>query len=137
MLSPTSKNFVVGFVFLLEIEISALPTYSHLGGREEISPTFKMKSVFEQAICLENVIQRFISPALASSLDAPLTKRTTLSRGVYEVLNYRITVEFLENNRNTVSSRGKGYVSGHGTLLLGTLLPEGHVWASIEGERVL
>ena len=25
----------------------------------------------------------------------------------------------------------------NGTLLLGTLLPEGHVWASIEGERVL
>ena len=24
-----------------------------------------------------------------------------------------------------------------GFLLLGTLLPEGHVWASIEGERVL
>ena len=38
---------------------------------------------------------------------------------------------------DNITSRGKGRVLSHGTLLLGTLLPEGHVWASIEGERVL
>ena len=36
-----------------------------------------------------------------------------------------------------VISRENLSVLTHGTLLLGTLLPEGHVWASIEGERVL
>ena len=42
--------------------------------------------------------------------------------------------------RERLNSRGKGLVLTHGTLHLGTLhfaILEGHVWASIEGERVL
>ena len=35
------------------------------------------------------------------------------------------------------ASRENMGVLGHRSLLLGSLLPEGHVWASIEGERVL
>ena len=35
------------------------------------------------------------------------------------------------------NSRGKGRVLTHRSLHLGSLHPEGHVWASIEGERVL
>ena len=34
-------------------------------------------------------------------------------------------------------SRENLSVLGHRSLLLGSLLPDGHVWASIEGERVL